>query len=258
MNIRRFRALHDAGASYAEIASRCARAHRPGRGGGGSTAGHPGSLRERASVKQSARDDRAEYCRVVPAQASQIGEQVRSAELVAALCLATDLGMGFPFEHGLHTTVIAMRLGDQLGVDRVTASQTYYACLLAHAGCTTDAHVAAEIFGDSLTTHFNPVMYGSGREVLFGLLRALPQPHRAAPVRAFTGRARAAEAGARSASGNHRGLRGGGDAGGRCGSSPVGGGSAGLSHGALGRHGAAPPREGRADPAADADRPRGH
>jgi HD-GYP domain-containing protein (c-di-GMP phosphodiesterase class II) len=117
--------------------------------------------------------------------ASERGEQVRSAELVAALCLATDLGMGFPFEHGLHITLIAMRLADRLGVDRSTVSQVYYACLLSHAGCTTDAHVAAEIFGGSLTTHLNPVMYGSGREVLLGLLRALPQPDRAAPVRAF-------------------------------------------------------------------------
>jgi HD-GYP domain-containing protein (c-di-GMP phosphodiesterase class II) len=106
-------------------------------------------------------------------------------EVVAALCLATDLGMGFPLEHGLHTTLIAMRLAERLGVDRATSSQTYYASLLCHAGCTTDAHVAAEIFGGSLTTHFNPVMYGSGREALLGLLRALPEPGRAAPVRAF-------------------------------------------------------------------------
>ena len=119
------------------------------------------------------------------AGASQGGEQVGSAELVAALCLATDLGMGFPFEHGLHTTLIATRLADRLGVDSATASQTYYACLLSHVGCTTDAHVTPEVFGDSLTTHFHPVMYGSGREVLSGLLRALPQPDRAAPVRAF-------------------------------------------------------------------------
>ena len=119
------------------------------------------------------------------AEASQDGEQVGSAELVAALCLATDLGMGFPFEHGLHSTLIATRLADRLGVDAATASQTYYASLLSHAGCTTDAHVTAEIYGDSLTTHLHPVMYGSGREVLSGLVRALPQPDRAAPVRVF-------------------------------------------------------------------------
>jgi HD-GYP domain-containing protein (c-di-GMP phosphodiesterase class II) len=110
-------------------------------------------------------------------------ERVRAAELIAALCLATDLGMGFPFEHGLHTTVIAMRLADRLGVDRRTASETYYACLLSHAGCTTDAHVAAQVFGGSLTTSFNPLMYGSGREVLTGLIRALPDPGGPALVR---------------------------------------------------------------------------
>ena len=104
------------------------------------------------------------------------GEGVRTAELIAALCLATDLGMAFPFEHGLQTTVIAMRLADRLDVDRPTASETYYASLLSHAGCTTEAHVAAEVFGGSLTTSFNPLMYGSAREVLTGLLRALPDP----------------------------------------------------------------------------------
>ena len=112
-------------------------------------------------------------------------EQVRCAELVGALCLATDLGMGFPFEHGLYTTLIAARLADRLGVDRATASQTYYACLLSHAGCTTDAHVAAGIFGGSLTAHFNPVMFGSRRAAVLGLLRALPEPGRGAPVRAL-------------------------------------------------------------------------
>jgi HD-GYP domain-containing protein (c-di-GMP phosphodiesterase class II) len=112
-------------------------------------------------------------------------EHVRSAELVAVLCLATDLGMGLPFEHGLNTTLVAMRLADRLGVDKPTATQTYYASLLAHAGCTAEAHVAAEIFGDSLTTRFHPVMYGSPREVLFGLVSALPEPDRAAPMRAL-------------------------------------------------------------------------
>jgi hypothetical protein len=110
-------------------------------------------------------------------------ERVRAAEVIGALCLATDLGMGFPFEHGLQTTVIAMRLADRLGVDPATASQTYYACLLSHSGCTTDAHVTPEVFGDSLTTHFHPLAYGSGREVVTGLIRALPNPESAGALR---------------------------------------------------------------------------
>jgi HD-GYP domain-containing protein (c-di-GMP phosphodiesterase class II) len=112
-------------------------------------------------------------------------EQVRAAEVIGALCLATDLGMGFPFEHGLQSTLAAMRLADRLGIDSATASQTYYACLLSHAGCTTDAHVTADLFGDSLTTRLNPVLYGSQREVLTGLMRALPEPDSPAPVRAL-------------------------------------------------------------------------
>jgi hypothetical protein len=69
----------------------------------------------------------------MPAE-SQGSERVRTAELIAALCLGTDLGMAFPFEHGLHTTLIAMRLARRLGVDGENASRTYYACLLSHAG----------------------------------------------------------------------------------------------------------------------------
>jgi HD-GYP domain-containing protein (c-di-GMP phosphodiesterase class II) len=99
---------------------------------------------------------------------------VRTAELIGALCLATDLGMGFPFEHGLHETLIAMRLAERLDVDDDIAAQTYYASLLSHAGCTAGAHVAAEVFGGSLTETFNPLMYGAVRDVVIGLLRTLP------------------------------------------------------------------------------------
>jgi HD-GYP domain-containing protein (c-di-GMP phosphodiesterase class II) len=116
---------------------------------------------------------------------SEGAEEVRAAEVIGALCLATDLGMGFPFEHGLHTTLIAMRLADRLHVEPATAGATYYACLLSHSGCTTDAYVTADIFGGALTRHFNPVMYGSTREVFTGLLRALPDPESPMPVRAL-------------------------------------------------------------------------
>jgi hypothetical protein len=68
---------------------------------------------------------------------------------------------GIPFEYGLQTTLIATRLAERLGVDQDTAIEVYYASLLAHAGCTTDVHVAAEIFGSSLTEQFHPVKYGT-------------------------------------------------------------------------------------------------
>ncbi len=122
---------------------------------------------------------------MVPHGAGGASEQLRTAEVIGTLCLATDLGMGLPFEHGLHTTVIAMRLADRLGVDRQTAVETYYESLLSHAGCTTDAHLAAEVFGGSLTEHLNPVMYGSVREVMTGLIGALADPRAAGLARAM-------------------------------------------------------------------------
>ena len=103
-------------------------------------------------------------------------EQVRTAEIIGTLCLATDLGMGFPFEHGLHTTIIAMRLADRLGVDLETRRSTYYTALLMHAGCTTDVHLAAGLFGGSLTERVNPVMYGRTREVSPAFLGTIPDP----------------------------------------------------------------------------------
>ena len=115
------------------------------------------------------------------------GERVRTAELIAALSLATDLGVGLPVEHGLRSTLVGMRIAERLGVDAATASQTYYICLLAYVGCTADAEVSAEIFGadDALTTHFNPVMFGSRWQIMGGVIRALPTPGSPPLVRAL-------------------------------------------------------------------------
>jgi HD-GYP domain-containing protein (c-di-GMP phosphodiesterase class II) len=115
------------------------------------------------------------------------GERVRAAEVIAALSLATDLGIGVPVEHGLQSTLVAMRLGERLGVDPQTASQTYYACLLFYVGCTADAEVAAETFGgdNALTTHASPARFGSQPEMMAGIMRALASDDSPAPVRAM-------------------------------------------------------------------------
>ncbi len=109
-------------------------------------------------------------------QGSEGSERIRAAEVIAASCLATDLGMGFPFEHGLHATLTSMRLVELLGVDSETASQTYYACLLMYSGCTSDAEVSSQIFGGGMTANLTPVLFGSPIESLAGVIRALPAP----------------------------------------------------------------------------------
>jgi hypothetical protein len=44
-------------------------------------------------------------------------EQVRLAELVGALSLGIDLGFGQPMEHVLRQCLIALRLGQRMGLD---------------------------------------------------------------------------------------------------------------------------------------------
>ena len=119
-------------------------------------------------------------------EASPAMESIRVAEVIAALSLATDLGIGVPLEHGLHSTLLAMRLADRLKVDAETATQTYYACQLFYVGCTANADVAAELFGadDALTTYAAPSRFGSRAEMTAGLLRAVAPPGGAPIVRA--------------------------------------------------------------------------
>jgi hypothetical protein len=51
---------------------------------------------------------------------------LRLAELVAALSIATDLGSGQPIGHGQRASVIAARLGQSAGVSEVERRDAYY------------------------------------------------------------------------------------------------------------------------------------
>jgi len=75
---------------------------------------------------------------------------VRAAEVVAALSLATDLGTGQPLEHALRTAVLAVRLGELAGASADELSDTYYVALLHAAGCTSNGHEAAQVFGEDI------------------------------------------------------------------------------------------------------------
>lgn len=73
--------------------------------------------------------------------------ELRLAELLAALSLATDLGMGQPLEQALRTCLIALDVGDRLALSTEELSDVYYVALLRFLGCTADAHEFAEIVG---------------------------------------------------------------------------------------------------------------
>ena len=124
---------------------------------------------------------------------------MRTAEVIATLSLATDLAIGLPLEHGLQSTLVAMRLAERLRVDPQTATDTYYACLLFYVGCTADAEDAAVIFGGDLDGEYVPVMFGSRSPV--------PRAGSCARCRSPTDRRRSARSRSRAACRSRRGRR---------------------------------------------------
>jgi HD-GYP domain-containing protein (c-di-GMP phosphodiesterase class II)/DNA-binding CsgD family transcriptional regulator len=83
---------------------------------------------------------------VVPAPAGG----VRRAELLAALSLAIDLGLGQPLEHMLRSCVIGMQIADLVGADATERETAYYGGLLSWIGCHADSQELAEMFGDDI------------------------------------------------------------------------------------------------------------
>jgi HD-GYP domain-containing protein (c-di-GMP phosphodiesterase class II)/DNA-binding CsgD family transcriptional regulator len=75
---------------------------------------------------------------------------VRLAELLASFSLVVDLGLGQPMEHVLRQTLVALRLGDVMGLSGEDRAALYYIALLAWVGCGSDSHELATHFGDDL------------------------------------------------------------------------------------------------------------
>src|SRR4051812_20380189 len=84
---------------------------------------------------------------------------IRLAELMASLSLATDLAMGQPVEFALAGCVLAVRLGEALGLGEADLRACYYQALLRYIGCNAETHLLAAIVGDeiSLRTTVAPV-----------------------------------------------------------------------------------------------------
>ncbi|WP_028067629.1 HD domain-containing phosphohydrolase [Solirubrobacter soli] len=76
--------------------------------------------------------------------------RLRLAELIAALSLATDLGLGLPQEHVLRQCRIALGLAERVGVEPAERAAVYYVAMLAWVGCTADSHELASRFGDEI------------------------------------------------------------------------------------------------------------
>lgn len=73
---------------------------------------------------------------------------VRRAELLAALSVATDLGLGLPEEHVLRQTTMAQRIAELAGLPPTVQESLASTSLLAWVGCVADSYEMARWFGD--------------------------------------------------------------------------------------------------------------
>lgn len=72
------------------------------------------------------------------------------AEVLAALSVAIDLGLGQPAEHMLRSALIATRIADRLGLSPSQRDCAYYSTLIMWIGCHADSHEYARWFGDDI------------------------------------------------------------------------------------------------------------
>ncbi len=97
---------------------------------------------------------------------------VRLNEVLVALSLATDLGLGQPSDHMLRSARLGMRLGERLGLGRPELATLYDVSILTYVGCPIFGNEAALLFGDDIDfrAHTYDVDFG-GRTAMTYMLR---------------------------------------------------------------------------------------
>jgi HD-GYP domain-containing protein (c-di-GMP phosphodiesterase class II)/DNA-binding CsgD family transcriptional regulator len=89
--------------------------------------------------------------------ADQQSSGVHLAEVVAAVSVAGDLGLGQPLEHMLRSCSLATRMAQDLGADADDLDATYWVTLFITAGCIGTSWELSHLFGDDIA--FRASMY---------------------------------------------------------------------------------------------------
>ncbi len=86
----------------------------------------------------------------MPSQTEGRGAGARRAEVLAALSISIDLGLGLPMEHVLRSSLLSSMLADELDLDDEQRATVYYTNLVLWIGCHADSHEFSRWFGDDL------------------------------------------------------------------------------------------------------------
>lgn len=94
---------------------------------------------------------------------------LRLADLLVAVSVATDLGMGQAPEKAIRSCVLATGLARSLGLSEEEVREVYLTTLLRHLGCTATSHEEAHLFGpDELASRpaAERTDFGNARQML--------------------------------------------------------------------------------------------
>jgi hypothetical protein len=98
-----------------------------------------------------------------------VDQHLRLADLLAALSVATDLGMGQPPEKAIRACLLATGLARSMELPDGQVRDVYLASLVRHLGCTATAGDEARLYGgDELVSRpaAEPTDFGNAREML--------------------------------------------------------------------------------------------
>jgi HD-GYP domain-containing protein (c-di-GMP phosphodiesterase class II) len=107
-------------------------------------------------------------------------QQLRVSEVMAALSLATDVGMGQPMEQGLGVCVLSVRFAGELGASEDELRRIHRIALLRHIGCTAETLAFADIMGDEIAARRRGgswVDWGNPREALGYMVSTMARNH---------------------------------------------------------------------------------
>ncbi|MGV1010572.1 MAG: HD domain-containing phosphohydrolase, partial [Dermatophilaceae bacterium] len=107
----------------------------------------------------------------------------RLVEVLGALSVAIDLGLGQPAEHMLRSATIACRLSVRLGLSPEQRDTVYYSTLVMWIGCHADSQEYARWFGDDIAVRHDAYLVDWAgfpylRFLLDNVARSEPLPQR--------------------------------------------------------------------------------
>jgi HD-GYP domain-containing protein (c-di-GMP phosphodiesterase class II) len=77
-------------------------------------------------------------------------DDLRLADLLAALSVATDLGTGNEPEKAIRSCLLATELARSMGLTETQSRDVYYTTMVLHLGCTAPSHELGHLFGDDV------------------------------------------------------------------------------------------------------------